>query len=291
MSIIERAADRLHQGTMPAGSSIPPSLPPSANIVMAHMEKPSAEERQQQTDANALQQINLARLQQLGMVTPEAGKSRISEEFRYIKRPLLKIAHQSAVSTRNHNNLIMVTSSLPKEGKTFCAVNLAMSIAMELDHTVLLVDADIARPSVLKMLGLHADAGLMDILLGEKHNVADVMIKTNVEGLSIIPAGKTHKNSTELLASRAMSKFLDEIANRYPERIIIFDSPPLLMTSEARVLATQMGQIVLVVEAETTTQHAVKDALCKIEACSNVSLIYNKSRGSAELENYGYYQG
>jgi exopolysaccharide/PEP-CTERM locus tyrosine autokinase len=235
-------------------------------------------------------EINLARLHQRGMVTHDGGRTTVAEDFRIIKRPLLRNARgENDVPPIRHGNLIVVTSAMAGEGKTYCAVNLAMSIAMEMDITVLLVDADVARPSLLKVLGLPPEPGLMDILLGDKTELADVILKTNVATLSILPAGRAHKHATELLASRNMSRLLTEIAERYADRIVIFDSPPLLMTTEAGVLASQMGQILMVVESETTTQHAVKEALRRVEQCPHVSLIYNKSKAFPGGEYYGYY--
>ena len=234
-------------------------------------------------------EINLTRLQQFGMVTQEGGRSSVAEDFRIIKRPLLRNAHGANGVSIRHGNLIVVTSALPGEGKTYCAVNLAMSLAMEMDTTVLLVDADVARPSVLKTLGLGAEPGLMDLLLNEDLDLSDVILTTNVPTLRILPAGRSNKHATELLASRTMSKLLTEIAGRYADRIVIFDSPPLLMTTEASVLAAQMGQVVMVVEAETTTQHAVKEALRQIESCAHVNLIYNKTKAFPGGDYYGYY--
>jgi exopolysaccharide/PEP-CTERM locus tyrosine autokinase len=228
----------------------------------------------------------------MGLVTAASGRTTLLEDFRIIKRPLLQRAFGERGPQDHPGNLIMITSSLPGEGKTYCAINLAMSIAMELDHTVLLVDADVARPSVLRTLGLPAQRGLMDILLDDKLDMADVMLRTNVDTLSILPAGTSTPRATELLASSAMNALVHEIANRYPDRIVIFDSPPLLLTSESRVLASHMGQIVVVVESETTTQHAVKEALRQLEGCSNVSLIYNKIREIPGIEEtYDYHYG
>jgi exopolysaccharide/PEP-CTERM locus tyrosine autokinase len=237
-------------------------------------------------------ELDLNRMRDLGMVTAAGGRTRLLEDFRVIKRPLLQRAFAERKPGDKPGNLIMVTSSLPGEGKTYCAINLAMSIAMELDHTVLLVDADVARPSVLRSLGLPAHRGLMDILLDEKLDMADVMLRTNVETLAILPAGTSTPRATELLASSTMSSLVDEIANRYPDRIVIFDSPPLLLTSESRVLASHMGQIVMVVEAQTTTQHAVKEALHQLEDFPNVNLIYNKTRDFPGIEEtYDYHYG
>jgi protein-tyrosine kinase len=234
-------------------------------------------------------ELDLAKLGRMGMVNHDGGRIAVAEDFRNIKRPLLRNARGAEGSTIKHGNLIIVTSALSGEGKTYCAVNLALSIAMEMDMTVLLVDADVARPSVLKVLGLSAEAGLLDVLLNDNLALSDVILKTNVPTLSILPAGRNNKHATELLASRAMSRLLNEIANRYSDRIVIFDSPPLLLTTEANVLASQMGQVVMVVEAETTTQHAVKEALRKIEACEHVSLIYNKTKAFPGSVYYGYY--
>ncbi len=236
--------------------------------------------------------LDLARMRDAGMVTAASGRTSLLEDFRVIKRPLLKRAFSEASVPGRPNNLIMVTSSLPGEGKTYCAINLAMSIAMELDHTVLLVDADVARPSVLRTLGLPAQRGLMDILIDDKLDLSDVMLRTNVDTLSILPAGTSTPRATELLASSTMSNMVNEIANRYPDRVVIFDSPPLLLTSESRVLASHMGQIVMVVEAQATTQHAVKESLRQLEGCSNVNLIYNKARDIPGIEEtYDYHYG
>ena len=232
--------------------------------------------------------LNLARLAEQGMLTQEGGRSSVAEDFRIIKRPLLRQARASGAEAIRHGNLIVVTSAMPGEGKTYCAVNLAMSIAMEMDITVLLVDADVARPSVLKVLGLPPEPGLMDVLLDPQLAMGDVILKTNVANLRILPAGRSNKHATELLASRAMSRLLAEIASRYSDRIVVFDSPPLLITSEAHALVGQMGQVVMVVEAETTTQHAVKEALRQIEACEHIHLIYNKTKSFPGNDYYGY---
>ena len=232
--------------------------------------------------------LNLAKLQAQGMVTHDGGRTSVAEDFRIIKRPLLRNARATGADAIRHGNLIVVTSAMPGEGKTYCAVNLAMSIAMEMDITVLLVDADVARPSVLKVLGLPPEPGLMDVLLDPQLAMGDVILKTNVANLRILPAGRSNKHATELLASRAMSRLLAEIASRYSDRIVVFDSPPLLITSEAHALVGQMGQVVMVVEAETTTQHAVKEALRQIEACEHIHLIYNKTKSFPGNDYYGY---
>ncbi len=231
--------------------------------------------------------LNLARLASLGFVTPDSPRSRIADEFRVLKRPLLGNIIGERVIPIKHANLIMVTSSVPGEGKTFSAVNLAMSIAMELDKTVLLVDADVARPSLPKLLGLPHDKGLLDVLKDKSIDLSEVLIRTNIEKLSIVQAGTQQAQATELLGSDEMARLLEEISTRYADRIVIFDSPPLLVTTEARVLATQMGQIVFVVNAENTLQRDVLQALATIEACPVKMMVLNQVRTVAQ-GGYGY---
>lgn len=167
-----------------------------------------------------------------------------------------------------------------------------MSIASELDHRVLLIDADVARPSIPRILGFEPKKGLLDILLNKELDISDVMLQTGVDKLTLVSAGEErHAHATELLAGHRMGLLLDELSQRYHDRVVIFDSPPLLQTSEARVLAARMGQIVLVVEAEQTSQQAVKEALKQIESCTSINLIYNKARAFSGRENYGYGYG
>ncbi len=217
----------------------------------------------------------------------------LGDQFRVIKRPLIRNAVGKGASQLANGNLIMITSAVAGEGKSFTAVNLAMSIATELDHTVMLVDADVARPSISRMLGLVEDAepttcgpGLLDVLDG-RVEMSDVLLRTNVDKLTLLPSGTQHARATELLASDAMTKLLGEMARRYSDRIIIFDSPPLLLTTEARVLATHMGQIVVVVHAEKTLQSDVQTALATIESCPVRLLLLNRAQSSAE-GGYGY---
>ena len=235
--------------------------------------------------------IDLARLGQLGMVTPDVPRSAVAEEFRVIKRPLLRNAVATGAAAIKNGSLIMVSSAMPGEGKSFTAINLAISMAMELDYTVLLVDADVSRPSVLNRLGLPPERGLMDVLAGDVSELGDVLLRTNIEKLSILPAGMPHPRATEMLASESMNRLLEQIANRYHDRIIVFDSPPLLVTTEARVLATHMGQIVMVVEAERTTHSTVKQALATIESCPVKLMVLNKSRAAGAGSYYGYGYG
>jgi receptor protein-tyrosine kinase len=236
--------------------------------------------------------IDLDRLRKMNMITPDAGRSPIGESFRRVKRHVL--ANMANAEDGVPGNLIMVTSPFSHEGKTFCAVNFAISMAMEMDRTVLLVDADVAKPSIPGVLGFKSDTGLMDVLYDRSIDLADVLCKTNIEKLTILPAGKGRHHATEMLGSEMMRALLQEMAERYSDRIIIFDSPPLLAASEASVLGGHMGQIVMVVEAGKTTETALKDALSRIENCRNVGLLLNKVDGPRMgygSYSYGYGYG
>jgi receptor protein-tyrosine kinase len=234
-------------------------------------------------------EIDLARLAAAGYVTPTAPRSRLADEMRVIKRPLVSNAQGKSAAPVQVANLIMVTSALPGEGKTFMSINLAISIAMELDTTVLLIDADVARPAIPERLGLSNDRGLLDLLTHRDIDVADVMLRTNIERLSVLTAGTPHSRATELLASEGMERLVDEMASRYPDRILVFDAPPLLSSTESRVLATHMGQIVLVVEADRTPQASIRQALAAVEQCPVVMTVLNKIERSETGSYYGSY--
>ncbi|MDP1928359.1 MAG: XrtA-associated tyrosine autokinase [Thiobacillus sp.] len=308
MSIIEKAAGKIGTGApRPGISSNPTETVREASLIENALHKQSSSHAApfvattvepifSEPDASVLegnsqvQSINLARLHRMGVVSPDAEKSKIAEEFRIIKRPLIANAFGQGAARVKRGNLIMVTSSLPGEGKSFCAINLAISMAMEMDRTVLLIDADVAKPRVPEYLGIHADKGLLDVLQDKNLKLSDVMIKTDIAKLTILPAGRTYKRATELLASAAMTRLIEDIGNRYPDRIILFDSPPLLATSESSVLATHMGQIVMVVEAEKTSQDAVREALSHIQSCEVVGMLLNKTTPTPGADYYyGHY--
>jgi receptor protein-tyrosine kinase len=183
----------------------------------------------------------------------------------------------------------MVTSALQGEGKTFTSINLALSIAMERDKTVLFVDADTSNATAGTLLGINNNQpGLVDILEDQETGISDVMLSTNLPNLRLISAGRVHDNANELLASDSMNRIVSELSNRFSDRIIIVDAPPLLQTTEASVLANLMGQIVVVVEAEKTSQEAVSDALQHIGSDKIVSMLLNKNK-KRHMRKYGGY--
>ena len=300
-SLIEQAAHRLEQlrraGVMVpemANVSVPAVDPIWSNVDLAAAVQPTPS---LQPDKPAVLsrhvELDLEALAAAGIVTPNAPRSHTADQYRVIKRPLISNAMGKGASILNHGNLIMVTSAIAGEGKSYTSVNLAMSIAAELDNTVMLVDADVARPSVLRMLGLPPGPGLLDLLEG-KADMAGVLLKTSIDKLTILPSGTPHARATELLASDAMRVLLDDMAKRYPDRIIIFDSPPLLLTTESRVLAAQMGQIVMVVQAESTLRADVQLALSMIENCPVRLMLLNKAQADSATGyglGYGYGYG
>jgi len=241
--------------------------------------------------AGPLLNIPFDGLHALGMVIPAVPRSRIAEEFRTIKRPLLKnISGESAVPVANAN-LIMVTSAIEGDGKTYASVSLAISIAMEMDKTVLFIDADVVKASAGRLLGVpDGSPGFMDVLQNQGVGVEDVMLRTNIPKLSVIPTGHIHEHSNELLASDGMKKLMLELSQRYSDRVIIFDSPPLLLTTEAGVLASFMGQIVFVVAADQTPQQAVIDALEHIGEDKVIGMVLNKAR-KRRISPFGYSYG
>lgn len=234
----------------------------------------------------ALDQDKLAR-EGVTLFGKEGG--RVADEFRRLKRPLLSnifTADQGA--TLERRNLVLISSALSGEGKTFTALNLAVSIALERDRTVVLVDADVAKPHISRLLGIEDKPGLLDLLKDQTLEVSEVLLQTDMNSLKVIPAGQPDRYATELLASQRMVTIATELADRYPDRIILFDSPPLLQTAEAQVLAGQMGQILIVVHAGQTPKKAVGAAL-ELLGDTPARLILNKSRMSRHDDYYHSY--
>lgn len=309
MSIIEQAARRLEElrrsgievpfrhGGPDGAANVPGRVPrrvdeirpPATREAQAAVHAISRPERAPSHHQSKQVEIDLSRLVSMGCVTPQQPRAMVADEFRVIKRPLLMNLNGKSAAPVERANLIMVTSSLPGEGKTFVAINLAMSMAMEMDKTVLLVDADVSRPAVLSRLGLPPARGLLDMLDDPTVAVSDVLLRTNIDKLSILPAGAPRGRATELLASEGMNALLEDLASRYPDRVLIFDAPPLLPSTESRVLATHMGQVILVVEAAHTPVKTVTQALATIESCPVVMPLLNKTRGSEVGFYYGYY--
>lgn len=288
MNLIEEAAKRLRQleeaGVPLAARAAPVEPPPQPKRAAPEAKKRPAP----QPNPAQVRNFDLRRMQAAGFITPTMPESRLLHEFRVLKRPLIQHALGRTATHGPNRNLIMVTSALPHEGKTFVALNLAMSLAMEIDCRVLLVDADVLSPSVPRALGIEPARGLMDVLTQPGTAFGDVVLGTNVERLTLLLAGTQHAGASELLASDAMTTLLADLSTRHPDQIVVFDSPPLLATTESRVLATYMGQVVVVVEAERTTHGVLESALSTVDTCPLVYTLLNKASESKVGSQYGY---
>ncbi|HMO74991.1 MAG TPA: P-loop NTPase [Sphingopyxis sp.] len=236
--------------------------------------------------------IDRERLAARGMVVPGAPVSGISEEYRIVKREIIRNFAGTAnrpVVPRGHR--VLIASANPGEGKTFSAVNLALSLAVEADHDVLLIDADIAKPSVLETLGLEDGPGLMDALADPHLPLGDCLIQTDIPGLKVMPAGTQHQHDTELLASARTEALLSQLEAGAPGRILILDSPPVLAASPAAVLAGHVGQLIMVVRADTTLESSLRDAIGLMGGCPHIQLLLNGVKFSPGGRRFGTYYG
>jgi receptor protein-tyrosine kinase len=233
--------------------------------------------------------LDFRALRQNGLITPDNMTSSISNEFRGIKRRLLQKVRdpqtRAAVS-----NLIMVTRSLPGEGKTFSSINLALSLAAERGLQVLLIDADVIRPSVGNMFVAPPNEGLTDLLTGKVSHVSDVLHRcSDVPNLAVIFAGNPATNTPELISSAKMANLCKELSARYPDRVIVLDTPPVLASAEPAILASYVHHLVMVVAADQTDRHQLRKALESIASCQSVSLLFNKAPSWNDQEYVAYY--
>jgi protein-tyrosine kinase len=295
-SLVERAAQKI------AG------LPPAIELHAAPVSGQSGAraEKQQSTAENASPngaltpspgaagnnkqvRLDFRSLRSDGMITPDNMTSSISNEFRGIKRRLLQKVRDPKTRAAV-NNLIMITSSLPGEGKTFSSVNLALSLAAERGLQVLLIDADIIRPSVGKMFVETPKVGLTELLSGKTSGVSEVLYRcAEIPNLAVIFSGSPKNGSPELISSREMVNLCHELSRRYPDRVILIDTPPVLASSEAAILASYVHQVIMVVSAAQTDKHQLRQSLESVSSCQNVSLLFNKAPDWNEAEYKSYY--
>jgi len=228
-------------------------------------------------------------LKEHGFLTEDDLNTKQAEEYRLIKRPLLMNAFGKGAVSIDKGNIITILSALPGEGKTFTAMNLAISLAMERNTTILLIDADVTKPSLTKIFNMHSQPGLLDLLMDENMDIGDVISRTNIPKLRFIPAGKQNEHAAELLASKRMKEFVDEVSERYHDRIILLDAPPMLATSHSSILAQLAGQVLLVVESGMTLHDKIIEALSFVDNEKVVGLVLNKSRKMFAMDYYGSY--
>lgn len=234
--------------------------------------------------------INQDVLRIAGLLPPSHQERELAQQFRRIKRPLINNALGRGVARLAHGNLIMVASAVPGEGKTFTSLNLAFSMRLEEDLSVLLVDGDVVNPRITRILGVDQQPGLLDVV---RDNVplGSAILATDVPGLSFLPAGRADANATELLASARMSEVVAQLGGQDATRLVLFDSAPLLLTTESHALAHVAGQIVVVVRADQTAQQVVLEALETLEEDKPVSLVLNQSMKQPHAEYYQYGSG
>lgn len=238
--------------------------------------------------------IDRARLAEEGLLVPGAPVTALAEEFRLIKRQLLNTARAIHAADREKARMILVCSAKPNDGKTFCAINLALSLAAEKDVEILLVDADFAKPDVLHRLGAPEGPGLLDVLAGTVESAEDCVLDTDIPQLSVLPAGTRTHVDTELLASARARSILGGLAAANPDRLVIFDSPPALAASPAAVLAGEVGQVMLVVRADRTTEADLREAVGLLDGCEQIQLVLNSVSfrpGGYHFGSYGAYYG
>ena len=285
MSKIQEALKKLQKGSPPRPD---PNVAASIGgkfrndrsaIPVARRKKVTIEGEKQHIDQDDLIRGGL-------LAPPDIGIS-VADEFRRIKRPILENALRKGPEAPDQKNVILITSALPNAGKTFCSVNLAVSISLERELHVLLVDADVVKQHISREFGLAKRRGLIDLLVEDSQQISDCLVRTDINDIQVLPAGTQHSRATELLASERMSTFITELSSRYSDRIILMDSPPLLATSEALALADQVGQIVLVVESGETTHQALMETIELMNTEKATNIILNKSRHSMQSGYYG----
>lgn len=219
--------------------------------------------------------IDRAMLAAKGLLVPGAPIGALVEEFRQVKRQLLQTARVVRKSDGDRSRTILVCSAKPNDGKTYCAVNLAISMAAEREVEVLLVDADFAKPDVMNRLGLKDGPGLLDALADPRIDIEACVVRTDIPQLSLLPAGKKSNTDTELLASRRTSEIIADLLAADPKRLLIFDSPPVLAASPASVLANHAGQVLLIVRADCTSEGDLRDAVAQLDGCEHIQLVLN----------------
>lgn len=278
MSIIEKAVARIGKTSAPSNTK-----PSSSGAAVGHVDSTVG-----RFNKITVCHLNVKALKEQGYLTSSAKNSSFAEQYRQIKRPLLMNAFSKSVEPIENGNLVMVTSAIHGEGKTFTAMNLALSIALEKDTTVLLVDCDLEKPKLSRLFGLESQVGLIEVLDDSNKNLGDAIINTDIQNFRIIPAGHPSEFSTELLASENMYNVAKELSKRYSDRIIIFDAPPLLGSTRAKVLADFVGQILIVVAAGETNKNVVRELTQSIRGDKIVGMVLNKCKPDVSSLYKGY---
>jgi protein-tyrosine kinase len=264
-----------------AAASPVPQVPPRVSAVPVL--EPLRPNRTVHIDRDALRHAEL--------LPPASQERQLAGEYRQIKRPLIANALGRGVPKIPNGHRIMIASAMPGDGKTFTSINLSLSFANEKDVSVVLVDADVAKAHLSRILGVENDPGLMDLLHDQHLDPESVILPTTVPGLSILPAGKADETATEMLSSARMEQVAAQIGARDPKRIVLFDSAPLLITSEAMALVAAVGQVIMVVRAGVTPQSAVLDAIELLGEGKSIGLVLNQTDEQVRPGYYYQYYG
>lgn len=290
-SLIERATEIYDFTAALRGRAAPEvDVPQDAIQVAAAVEMPPPVANASATAFRApdwtgpVQPIDRIALAEAGYLLPDGPVSAMSEEFRLLKRDLL-----SQLAGDPRGNRILVCSAHSGEGKSFCAINLAISLAAEKEREILLVDADFGKPGIPEALGLTSGLGLMDALADPVISIEDCVIRTDLPSLSVLPAGKRSNDDTEYLASSRTEMLLTRLTEGRPDRVIIFDSPPLLAASAGAVLASHAAIALLVVRADQTSESALRDAAGMLKGAGQVQLLLNGVTFSGTGRRFGSY--
>jgi protein-tyrosine kinase len=282
MSVIENAIKRLQASRGTTAAPVRESAFDSPAAELA----PAAEPQVHAPPPARSIAINQDALRAAGLLPPPHQERELAQQFRQIKRPLINRALGRGETAAPHGNLVMLASALPGEGKTFMSLNLALSMHLEEDVTVLLVDGDVVNPRLSQVLGADNEPGLLDVIKDPSIALSSLSLPTDVPGLSFLPAGRPDEKSTELLASSSMQQVVAQLASQDPFRIVLFDSAPLLLTTESQALSQIAGQILLVVRADQTSQQLVLEALDTLSEDKPISLVLNQ----CVRQRHGYYQ-
>jgi protein-tyrosine kinase len=285
MSVIENTLKRL-QGQRPPGS--PPAAADAkgyGTVIAAGAAKRRDSPAEGAPSEPAIA-IDQNALRAAGMLPPVHQEHEIAQQYRRIKRPLINNALGRGVTQLASGNIIMMTSAVPGEGKTFMSLNLALSMRLEEDVTVLLVDGDVVNPRLTQILGLESRPGLLDLVRDPALSAESTILATDLPGLCFLPAGRQEANATELVASARMHQVVSRLGSDNPARLVLFDSAPLLVTTESQALAHFAGQVVMVVQADQTPQHVVFDALETLADDKPVFLVLNQT---TRHSHSGYY--
>lgn len=287
----EAAAARLVAGPDSAGSV--PSLEAETMTLAVRPEptprQPVNDDSRTARDLKRIVEIDYSKLRDEGRMPPEYSSHQTEEEMRRIKWPLLSALAGRGGSPAARNQIVLVTSAEPAEGKSYTAMNLALSIVRDREMRVILVDGDVALPGITPTLGLEGAAGLIDVLDDPGKDINDVVYRTTVDGLFFVPAGKWNSHSPELIAGSRMPQIMQDLGDRVGNGVVIFDSPPLLATNEAQVATRYVGHVLMVVRADRTEQRAVLDALALVDKSTPVSTVLNGVEASLLSKYYGHY--